>query len=390
MLKKCAFAGGTAMLFLGAQAAHAQGSVILYGIVDEGLTYSSNQKGSSTVQLQSGKLGGSRWGLRGAEDLGNGLSAIFNLENGFNATNGTNSAGRMFGRTSIVGLSQKDIGALTFGRQSDSLADVVAPFFGAGFWTPATHIGDNDDMNWYFRVNNSVKVTTETISGFKFSGIYGFSNQAGAFANNREWSAAASYTNGPLSFGGGYMLLNHPNSTSNTSGALGGASSSNGDDYGTAFFYGLDGGVARQQVAAAGVGYVLGAAQIGLGFSNVQLDYNDGAARKLNNLDANLRYRVSAPLTLIADYTFTYGTADNVPGSTGHLKPRWHQAALGLDYAMSKRTEFYASAEYQLAAGDASISSGGTLAKIAYIQSAGGASSGSSQVAVSVGIRHKF
>lgn len=390
MLKKFALAGGVAMSVLGTQSAHAQGSMILYGIIDEGLTYTSNQKGSSAVQLQSGKLGGSRWGVKGEEALGNGLSALFNLENGFNATNGTNSAGRMFARTAIVGLSQKGMGTVTFGRQTDSLADIVAPFFGSGYWTPATHIGDNDDMNWYFRVNNSVKLTTETISGFKFSSIYGFSNQAGAFANNREWSAAASYANGPLSFGAGYMLMNHPNSTSNTSGALGGASSSNGDDYGTAFFYGLDGGVARQQVVGTGVGYVVGAAQFGLGYSNVQLDYNDGAQRKLNNLDANLRYRVSAPLSLIADYTFTFGTADHVAGSSDHLKPRWHQLTLGVDYAMSKRTEFYASAEYQLAAGDASIAVGSTLQKFAYIQSSGGPSSSPSQVAVSVGIRHKF
>ncbi|QGZ66150.1 porin [Paraburkholderia acidisoli] len=389
MLKKCSFAGAVAVL-LGSQVAHAQGSLTLYGIIDEGVTWSSNQKGHSAVQLQSGKLGGSRWGLRGEEPLGNGLSAIMNLENGFNATNGTNSAGREFARAALVGLSKKGLGSLTFGRQADSLADIVAPFFGAGYFTPATHIGDNDDMNWYWRVNNSVKVTTESLSGFKFSGIYGFSNQAGAFANNREWSAAASYANGPLSFGAGYMQINHPNATTNTSGALGGASTANGDDYGSAFFYGMDGGVARQQVAGAGAGYALGAAQIGIGFTNVQLDYNDGASRKLNNASANVRYRLNPALALIADYTFTYGTADHVPGSTAHLKPRWHQLTLGVDYSVSKRTEFYASAEYQLAAGDASIVSGGTLSKIAYIQSAGGASSSDSQVAVSVGIRHKF
>jgi general bacterial porin, GBP family len=46
---------------------------------------------------------------------------------------------------------------------------------------------------------------------------------------------------------------------------------------------------------------------------------------------------------------------------------------------MSKRTEFYASAEYRPSAGDASIASGGTLSKIAYIQSSGGASSRASQ-----------
>ncbi|KWC91766.1 porin [Burkholderia cepacia] len=370
---------------------HAQGSVTLYGIVDEGITYSSNQHGKANVQLQSGKLGGSRWGFRGSEDLGNGIKAIFNLENGFNATNGTfTAAGREFGRAAYVGLSKQGLGALTLGRQTDVFADLVAQYFGSGFWTPSTHIGDSDDMNQYFRINNSVKFLSDSFYGVRVAGIYGFSNAAGNFANNRAWSLAANYSNGPFSIGGGFMELNQPNSTTNTSGALGGASTSNGDDYSTALFYGLDGGVRRQRVTAAGAGYTYGAAQMGFGFSHVQLDYVDGASRKLNNFDVNLRYRISAPLSVIAVYTYTDGSADNIPKAAGHLSPRWHQATLGIDYLLSKRTELYASAEYQRALGDASIKSGNSLAAIAYIPSAGAASSTGSQVAVSVGVRHKF
>lgn len=47
----------------------AQSSVSLYGLIDAGLTYTSNQGGSSNVQAASGAVNGSRWGLRGSEDL---------------------------------------------------------------------------------------------------------------------------------------------------------------------------------------------------------------------------------------------------------------------------------------------------------------------------------
>lgn len=63
-----------------ATAASAQGSVTLYGIVDAGITYRSNERtgtgrgatGHSDLGLASGNLSGSRWGLRGTELLGGG------------------------------------------------------------------------------------------------------------------------------------------------------------------------------------------------------------------------------------------------------------------------------------------------------------------------------
>ena len=64
--------------------AHAQSSVTLYGIVDAGFVFNNNAGGNQLYNLNSGNLQGSRWGLRGTEDLGGGLKAIFVLENGFN------------------------------------------------------------------------------------------------------------------------------------------------------------------------------------------------------------------------------------------------------------------------------------------------------------------
>ncbi|WP_244144228.1 porin, partial [Paraburkholderia kururiensis] len=85
--------------------AHAQSSVTLYGLVDAGITYTSNVNHGTKWALGSGGINQSMFGLRGAEDLGGGLKAIFTLESGFNINNGrfANNNG-MFNRQAFVGL----------------------------------------------------------------------------------------------------------------------------------------------------------------------------------------------------------------------------------------------------------------------------------------------
>ncbi|AOK31666.1 MULTISPECIES: porin [Burkholderia] len=382
---------------LASTAAHAQSSVTLYGIVDAGIAYTNNQGGAHNFQQSSGKLNGSRWGLKGIEDLGGGLSAIFTLENGFKTNDGTfGQGGREFGRQAWVGLSKTGIGALTLGRQYEPLADLVAQYAGPGFWSPATHVGDNDNLNQSFRINNAVKFRSAVLGGFAFDLLYAFSNQANGgagtgFSNNNAWAAAANYTNGPLSIGGGYVVLHHPSAASNANGAVGGATSTTGSDYSPAFFYGLNGGVLKQQIAAAGANYTIGAARLGFAWSHTQLDYVDGSSRKFNNYDANARYQLTPATTLIGVYTFTDGSASGLPNTNGRtLKPRWHQFTLGVDYALSKRTDLYLSGVYQLAAGDASTSTRSGYRKIASIADAGAPSSTDRQIAVFGGLRVKF
>src|SRR5829696_9682713 len=66
-------------LALGLPMAHAQSSVTLYGIVDVGVE-NIDVGGISGTRMQSGISAGSRWGIRGSEDLGNGWRALFTLE----------------------------------------------------------------------------------------------------------------------------------------------------------------------------------------------------------------------------------------------------------------------------------------------------------------------
>lgn len=86
-------------------AASAQSGVTLYGIVDAGIKYEVKKtpKGKERVfGRNSGGLSSSRWGLKGQEDLGNGLYAVFDVQAGFDSIDGEFKNG--FGRRSVVGL----------------------------------------------------------------------------------------------------------------------------------------------------------------------------------------------------------------------------------------------------------------------------------------------
>lgn len=81
-------------------AAHAQSSVTLYGIIDAGIGYVHNADGNGKqVGMINGNMNGNRWGIKGSEDLGGGLKAVFQLESGFDPGTGrSNQGGREFGR----------------------------------------------------------------------------------------------------------------------------------------------------------------------------------------------------------------------------------------------------------------------------------------------------
>jgi len=77
----------------------AQNAMTLYGIIDAGITFTNNAGGHQFWQVQSGVAQGSRWGIKGAEDLGQGVRAIFQLESGFNVDTGKlGQGGLIFGR----------------------------------------------------------------------------------------------------------------------------------------------------------------------------------------------------------------------------------------------------------------------------------------------------
>lgn len=245
-----------------AMSAHAQSSVTLYGSLDAGLLYANNAGGHSLWAQGSGAMSNNYFGLKGAEDLGGGLTAIFTLESGFNLNNGGYKNGDSgFNRQAFVGLQSDQYGTLTLGRQYYSMNQYLAPLSEAGLGfgnNLAGHPFDNDNFAQSFSIKNAVKYSSANYSGFQFGGLYGFSNEADGFANSRAWSAGSSYNNGPLNVAAGYLQLN--NSGSYGGNANGAASA--------------DQNISARQQRSFGVGanYTYGPAQVGFVWSHSQID----------------------------------------------------------------------------------------------------------------------
>lgn len=122
-------AAGLLALCAGAQA---QGNVALYGIADMLIEHRSHMTADGArTSVTSGGLNTSRWGLRGTEDLGGGLKAVFNLEGEIGMDTG--AAGSAFwGRQANVGL-QGDFGRVVAGRSYSTAYDFVLPFDPMGY-----------------------------------------------------------------------------------------------------------------------------------------------------------------------------------------------------------------------------------------------------------------
>ncbi|MCO1373989.1 porin [Burkholderia multivorans] len=193
---------------------HAQSTLTLYGIVDAGITWVSNQRGHSAILEDTGIAQANRWGLQGAEDLGGGTKAVFTLENGFTLGNGAlGQGGAMFGRTAMVGLAGR-FGTLTLGRQYDFMVDnlvfntAIARFGGVY----AAHGLDVDRLAGE-QVNNAVKYASPKFRGASVGAMYGFSNVAGSFGGTtgapRFSSFGFAYDNdGPFAIGLAYTNTN--------------------------------------------------------------------------------------------------------------------------------------------------------------------------------------
>jgi predicted porin len=378
MKAKVGVMAGLLCASLGAQA---QSSVTLFGVLDEGLNVTSNAGGHRAWQTSSVDLATSRWGIKGSEDLGGGLHAIFDLESGFTMDDGKlYYGGRLFGYQSYAGLQSDRFGTLTFGRQFDSITDVIGPMTANGNWAGFlfSHPLDNDNTDASFHASNAVKFTSATYGGLSATALYGFSNQAGGFANNRVFSAGLNYAVGALTLGAVYEDLSAPGTT--TTGSI---ASDDGNFV-----------AANQKTYGFGASYGIGAAVLGLVYTHVAIEQpasslyvgDFGAdVSKLNfdNIELNARYNLRDDLLVGAMYTYTRA---HLGRSTGDASRHWNQLGLMGQYLLSKRTSVYVQTVYQkIDGGD-----GSTPLDTAYIPGAAAASSNGHQFVGRVGMSHSF
>ena len=161
--------------------AQAETAVQLYGIADGGVQYKSTKVRvgkqeftTSESGIKDNNLSGSRWGLKGTEDLGNGTAVIFKLESGFSLGTGQSAqGGRLFGRQAVIGLKGDDWGTLTVGRQDNVADDFMGDFdaFGTALDQASANSAFGDSLG--YKIDAAVKYLSPEWSGFQFGLAYG-------------------------------------------------------------------------------------------------------------------------------------------------------------------------------------------------------------------------
>ena len=394
-MKRIALSTLSLALLGAAGAAHAQSSVTLYGLIDESIQYvhNANPANDNLFQTYAGNLQGSRWGLKGTEDLGGGLKAIFQLENGFNPNNGAlGQGGKMFGRQAYVGLTHDAYGTLTLGRQYDPVVDLVQPltadnYFGSTFTTP----GDVDNNDNSSRTNNAVKYVSPVWAGFQFEGMYALGGVAGSTGAGQTWSGAATYSVGPVGLAAGYIRMDNGNtlasrgfSATAPTGTWGSGATSDGTI--DSIVNSAYASAKSISIASAAAQYVAGPFTMNARYSFAQYKPDGFSAftqqEKYQVAGAYLGYQVTPAALIGLGYTYTHGSGDT--------SASYNQVSLGGDYNLSKRTDIYLVGAYQHASGTQRTSATTTQTAVASVADYGNTAGGKSQEIVSLGIRHKF
>ncbi|WP_338641216.1 porin [Burkholderia pyrrocinia] len=390
-MKKLALSTLSLALLGAAGAAQAQSSVTLYGVIDTSIAFVHGNSGQAinSWQMLSGNLQGPRWGLKGTEDLGGGLKAIFQLENGFDVGTGKlNQGGRMFGRQSYVGLDHAQYGTLTLGRQYDPTVDMVQAvtgdnYFGSIMATP----GDVDNNDNSIRVNNAIKYVSPVFAGFQVEGMYALGGVAGHPGQGQTWSAAAAYNNGPIGVAAGFLRVQNGSDRTIASNGTGGWTSptATGLDVSNNPIVGAYATAKAINIAQVAGQYAIGPVTFGLGYSNSQYKADGLSAftttEKFNTGRAFVNYQATPALLLGLGYAYTKASGDT--------DAKYHQVSLGADYSLSKRTDVYLIGGYQHASGTQRVDGATTQTAQASIGSYGYGGT-KSQELVALGLRHKF
>lgn len=190
-------------------------NVDVYGVVDTGLVYTQTEVGGvlssakaegHKFSMDSGVNSGNRLGLRGTEDLGDGYSVSFRLENGFNSDTGVlGQDGQLFGREARLSMNTP-YGTVSFGRMGaltsgagtydvfqatgDALDGGNANYIGTGYWFSRG------------RCDNMITLVTPEANGFTGYAQYSFqtsgTENASVRKNDRYMALGLTYSAGPL------------------------------------------------------------------------------------------------------------------------------------------------------------------------------------------------
>jgi predicted porin len=361
-------------LALACQQSFAQSSVTLYGVADVSVRYLTNANAQNNGQLfmTNGAITNSRFGLKGTEDLGGGLKAIFDLESGINLQNGSLAdSGRLFNRAAYVGLDSQ-YGTVTLGRQKTPLFDQLA-----NTYDPLT-VGNYLENAWLpvalgagLYADNAIKYNG-TFGGLNIEAMYSFGtdyestgpdgfsgNIPGHLGAGNMYGFTASYTAGPLSVMAGVQQASNNSNQKQTT-------------YNANAVYAFS-------TAKVYVGYLR--SQDDTGFVDsllAQQPYPTNVSlQNTNRIDdgpfAGFSWQAMPALTLTG--AFYYDHMRNATAADGTLGSGNRYAIVGVaEYALSKRTEVYGTVDFNKVSGAALVEMPGR----------------SNQTGIAIGVRNIF
>ncbi|WP_280152071.1 porin [Piscinibacter sp. XHJ-5] len=348
----------------GIGAADAQSSVVLYGLLDASVRVVDDVGGSRLVTQGSGDQQGSRWGLRGVEDIGHGVRAVFQLESGFGVDTGTLAqGGLMWGRQAFVGLASP-YGTVTAGRQYDFMVELGAfHAVQAGTGTLDWNIGDNDRVAGQ-RLDNSIKYSHQR-GALGFGALYGFGERPGSASQASGHSFMVRYSGDTVSMGAAATRVRDRSITPFP--ALG-----IGSFLGVATLTGAGAAVqvplSRIDNIGFGASYKISRATL-LGLYTETRMHGADRQEKLRNWHIGTRFAATPSAVLVLSLSESWlGVAS------------WNRGALAADYSLSKRTDLYVAAIHTEASEPAVKAVLFTVAPAA----------GSRQRALVAGVRHRF
>jgi predicted porin len=354
-----------AIAALAAVSSFAQSTVTLYGVADvwlgslkqPGVAVTATKVGNvvtTTVApgagvtqtlLNTGGLSGSRFGLRGSEDLGGGLKANFVMENGHNTDTGTaaqqaasTSQGMLFGRQTFVGLSG-GFGEVRFGRQYPAYDEARggADLFGHSAFSSntASSSWQGFGRDYTYRVNNAIHYISPNFGGVTGAFTYTLGeNKTVAFSAGKIMSLRLNYANGPIA-----LALAHQNEKNAAGNIASGASNSGAlGQFDGANLFGIRNVtlVGYTPVTSESHTFLSGAYDFGV--ARAQLAFNRSKDNSGLGADKDMALNVAVPVgptTIVAG--LSRAKLEGAKSST---------VALQATYALSKRTNVYGGLSY--------------------------------------------
>lgn len=335
--------------------------VTLYGLVDFSLNYQYRDTDSATtgstdqLQLMSGSNSGSRFGIKGSEEIAPGFTAGFVLENGFNADTGAlSSDGRIFDREAQAYL-KGSFGTVSVGRMGQlasangtyGLLGVTSPF--SSGWGDATGVKYISGGTWT-RYDNMVTLASPEFAGVQLFAQYSFKDDGkgtgdeGHATADRYYGIGAQYKLAGLTLVGVVDSVNYGSTNTYTNGA--------------STTSGTNPKIDDSLTVTVGGNYNFDVAQVylfGQYFDNViKVGYKDvavpGNALRFATSAFNGAEGYSVALGVgvpafggTAKASLGYLDADS---KTGDLSLTRYNAAVGYDYQFTKRTSFYSAVSY--------------------------------------------